>query len=160
MSWKENSLVYWNVEGGLKKISDHNRSPVREEIERIENKKRMANGTLRRYSVTKKRTYSMDWSMLPSTNKKEAQGGMATADGGFAGEDLERIHNTINTPFRMVMRRGSAKGLATPTPTEAQLPYSDDNFYIVNVMISDFSKEIVKRGKVDLWNVSITLEEV
>lgn len=158
MSWKENALVWWNVEGSLKKISDHNRSPLREEIERIENKKRMVDGTLRRYSVVKKRTYSIDWNLLPSTN--DVVGGFKTADLGLAGEDLERIHNNINTPFRMVLRRGSASGLAAPTPTDAQLPFTDDNFYIVNVMISDFSKEVVKRGKVDLWNVSITVEEV
>lgn len=151
MSWKENSLVHWEVEGELKKVSDHNRSPLNEDVERIENKRRMADGTLRRYSITKKRTWSCDWSMLPSTNS--IPGGMQTADLGLAGEDLERISNTINTPFKMVLRRGSAKGL--PVPAE-----SDDNFYIVNVMISDFSKEVVKRGKVDLWNVTITLEEV
>jgi hypothetical protein len=158
MSWKENSLVFWNVEGELQKVSDHNRSPLREEIERIENKKRMADGTLRRYSVVKKRTYSLDWSMLPSTNS--VVGGMTTADGGMAGEDLERIHNNYNTPFRMVLRRGSAKGLTTPVVADAALPFDDGNFYMVNVMISDFSKEVMKRGRVDLWNVSITLEEV
>lgn len=151
MSWKENALLYWDVEGSLKKVTDHNRSPLSEEVERIENKKRMADGTLRRYSVTKKRTWSCSWDMLPSTN--EIAGGMTTADGGLAGEDIERIHNTVNTPFRMVLRRGSAKGLPVP-------PASDDNFYIVNVMIADYSKEVVKRGKVDLWKVSITLEEV
>lgn len=151
MSWKENALLYWDVEGSLQKVTDHNRSPLSEEVERIENKKRMADGTLRRYSVTKKRTWSCSWDMLPSTN--EIVGGMTTADGGLAGEDIERIHNTVNTPFRMVLRRGSAKGLSVPA-------VSDDNFYIVNVMIADYSKEVVKRGKVDLWKVSITLEEV
>jgi hypothetical protein len=60
----------------------------------------------------------------------------------------------------MVLRRGSAKGLTTPVVAEADLPYDDGNFYMVNVMISDFSKEVMKRGRVDLWNVSITLEEV
>lgn len=152
MSWKENALLYWDVEGSLKKVTDHNRSALSEEIERIENKKRMADGTLRRYSVAKKRTWSCSWDMLPSTN--DIAGGMTTADGGLAGEDIERIHNTVNTPFRMVLRRGSAKGIATVPAV------SDDNFYIVNVMISDYSKEVVKRGKVDLWKISITLEEV
>lgn len=151
MSWKENALLYWDVEGSLQKVTDHNRSPLSEEVERIENKKRMVDGTLRRYSVTKKRTWSCGWDMLPSTN--DVVGGMKTADGGLAGEDIERIHNNVNVPFRMVLRRGSAKGLTVPAA-------SDENFYIVNVMISDYSKEVVKRGKVDLWKVSITLEEV
>jgi len=159
MSWKDNSLIWLRTgENTYEKLSDHNRSPLSEDPERIENKKRMADGTLRRYSVVKKRTFSCSWDMLPSSNS--ISGGLQTVDGGMAGEDLERIYNTINSPMRMVMRRGSAIGLTTPNPTDAQLPFSDDNFYICNVMISDFSKEVVKRGKVDLWNVSLTLEEV
>ncbi len=158
MSWKENSLIYWQVEGALKKISDHNRSELSEDVERIENKRRMVDGTLRRYSVVKKRTWSTSWDMLPSTNS--VSDSIKTVDGGMAGEDLERIHRDINLPFRMVLRRGSAKGLAVPAVADALLPFQDANFYIVNVMISDFSKSVVKRGKVDFWNVSITLEEV
>lgn len=158
MSWKTNSLMFWNVEGELKKVSDHNRSPLSEDIERIENKQRMVDGTLRRYSVVKKRTWSCSWDLLPSTN--DIPGGMQTADLGLAGEDLERINLNTDAPFRMVLRRGSAKGVTLPFVSDAQIPFSDDNFYVVNVMISDFSKEVVKRGKVDLWNVSITLEEV
>lgn len=158
MSWKENTLVHFNIANTLYKLSDHNRSPLSEDIERIENKKRMADGTLRRYSVAKKRTWSCSWDLLPSTNSVAT--GIKTVDGGMAGEDLERIHNTYNEPFRMILRRGSAKGKTIPTPSEPALPYRDNDFYIVNVMISDFSKEVIKRGKVDLWNVSITLEEV
>lgn len=151
MSWKENSIMFWELEGDLLKVTDHNRSPLSEEVERIENKQRMADGTLRRYSVAKKRTWSCSWDLIPSTNN--VTGGMKTADGGLAGEDIERIHDRVNYPFKMVLRRGSAKGQVVPNA-------SNDNFYIVNVMISDYSKEVVKRGKVDLWNLSITLEEV
>lgn len=160
MSWKDNSLIFLQpVKGGpLSKLSDHNRSPLSEEVERVENKKRMANGTLRRYSVVKKRTYTCSWELLPSTNT--VSGGLKTADGGLAGEDLEALHNNYDTPIRMILRRGSARGLSVPTVADTALPYSDDDFYIVNVMISEFSKDTVKRGKVDLWNVSITFEEV
>ena len=143
--------MFWELGGSLQKVTDHNRSPLSEEVERIESKRRMVDGTLRRYSVAKKRTWSCSWDMLPSTNN--ITGGLKTADGGLAGEDIERIHDTVNAPFKMVLRRGSAKGQVVPAA-------SNDNFYIVNVMISDFSKEVVKRGRVDLWNVSITLEEV
>ena len=96
--------------------------------------------------------------MLPSAN---VDGGLKTADGGMSGMELEEIAFTVNSPIRMVLRRGSARGEPVPTVPAASLPYSDDNFYIVNVMISDFSKEVIKRGqKSDLWNVSLTLEEV
>lgn len=159
MSWKENSLIYLETSNGVfSKLSDHNRSPLSEDVERIENKKRMAHGTLRRYSVVKKRTYSCSWDLLPSTNSVD--GGLKTADGGMAGEDLEFLHDHNDKPIKMVLRRGSARGVSVPSVSNSSLPFSDENFYIVYVMISEFSKETVKRGKVDLWNVSITFEEV
>lgn len=158
MSWKDNSLIFFVIDGETMKVSDHNRSPLNEDIERIENKQRMVDGTLRRYSIVKKRTWSCSWDLLPSVN---ADGGLKTADGGIAGTEMESIAYTVNTPFRLILRKGSARGLALPTVLDSELPYSDDNFYIVNVMISDFSKEIMKRGpRSDLWNVSLTLEEV
>jgi len=129
-----------------------------ETIERIENKQRMADGTLRRYSIAKKRTWSCSWDLLPSSNN--VVGALKTADLGLSGEEIEVWANTVDVPFRMILRRGSARDLATPNPAEGLLPYSDANFYIANVMITDFDKDIVKRGRIDLWNVSITLEEV
>lgn len=158
MAWTDNSIMFWQDAGGTyRKISDHNRSSLSESTERIENKQRMADGTLRRYSVAKKRTWSCDWTNLPSTNSKAA--GLKTADGGWAGEDIEAFHNITNSAFRMILRRGSADGKTVPVPADSALPYRDDDFYIVKVMISDFSKEVVKRGLVDLWDLSITLEE-
>lgn len=159
MSWKNNPIMSWKVGGTTLKVSDHNRSPLQEEIERIENKTRMADGTLRRYVVAKKRTWSCSWENLPSRN---VEGGFNTADGHMTGEKMEQLARTQDGPFRLVLRRGSARSIATePNPSDTALPFADDNFYIVNVMISEFSKEVVKRGvKTDLWNVDITLEEV
>lgn len=158
--WTTNSIMFWQDAGGtFRKITDHNRSALSESPERIENKQRMADGTLRRYSVAKKRTWSCDWSLLPSTNSKGV-GSLTTADGGWAGEDIENFYNITDGAFRMILRRGSANGKTPPTPTDAQLPYRDSDFYIVKVMISDFSKSVAKRGLVDLWDMSITLEEV
>lgn len=138
--WSDNTIMLWNDGGTWKKISDHNRSALSEATERIENKSRMADGTLRRYTVTKKRTWSCSWDMLPSTNL--AVGGFSTADGGWAGKDMEDFHNRTNGAFLMRIRDGAG------------------NITEVNVMISDYSKEIIKRGVVDFWNVDITLEEV
>lgn len=158
MSWKDNSLIFWQIGNTLHKVSDHNRSPLNEDIERIENKQRMVDGTLRRYSVTKKRTWSCNWDLLPSVN---VEGGLNTADGGLAGTEMETIARDVNTPFRLILRKGSARGVNLPNVSDAALPYSDANFYIANVMIADFSKEVIKRGvKADLWNISLTLEEV
>lgn len=159
MSWKNNPIMTWKIGNTIYKVSDHNRSSLKEDVDRIENKTRMADGTLRRYVVAKKRTWSCSWENLPSRN---VEGGLKTADGHMTGEQLQEIARTQDGPFRLILRNGSARGvLAEPNPSDTALPYSDDNFYVVNVMISDFSKEVVKRGvKTDLWNVDISLEEV
>jgi len=140
MAWTDNAAMFWHDGTAFRKITDHNRSPLNVGTERIEKKQRMANGTLRRYTVAKKRTWSTSWDMIPSTNTKAT--GMTTADGGWSGEQIEAFHNTTNGEFDMQLRLG------------------DGTIETVTVMVTDFSKEVVKRGIVDFWNLSITLEEV
>jgi hypothetical protein len=141
MAWIDNAVMYWHDGSQYRKITDHNRSPLDESVERIEKKQRMADGTLRRYTVAKKRTWSCNWESLPS--KTGVVGYLNTADGGWAGQDIEAFHNTHDGQFNMQLRKG------------------DGTVEVVTVMIADFSKTIVKRGSgIDLWNLSITLEEV
>ena len=151
-------MSWVSAAGTVIKVTDHGRSALNEDYERIENKQRMADGTLRRYVVAKKRTWSCSWDLIPSSNNVAL--GIKTADGGMSGEDIENWVKNTDGAFRMVLRRGSAKDVATPNPAEGLLPYSDANFYICNVMVADFDKEVAKRGRVDFWNLSITLEEV
>lgn len=148
MSWTENAAMFWHDGTTFKKITDHNRTPLSISVERFERKQRMANGTLRRYSVAKKRTWSASWDMLPSRN--DAAGGITTADGGWAGKDIENFHNSTDGAFRMRLRAGR----------DSEKAITDGTIEEVTVMITDFSKEVVKRGVVDFWNLSITLEEV
>lgn len=144
--WRDNTIMLWNDNGSWVKITDHNRAPLSETIERLENKQRMVDGTLRRYVVGKKRSWSCSWANLPSTNSKVS--GLTTADGGWAGEDMENFHNRTDGPFQIQFRRGD--GTVVPAANEPP----------ILVMISDYSKEVVKRGLVDLWNLDFTLEEV
>jgi hypothetical protein len=44
--------------------------------------------------------------------------------------------------------------------TDEAKAIADGTIELYNVMISDFSKNIEKRGVVDLWSLNITLEEV
>lgn len=140
MSWTDNTIMRWHDGTQFRKITDHNRSALDENVERIENKQRMADGTLRRYSVAKKRTWSCSWDNLPSTNSKA--NGLTTADGGWAGEDIETFVDINDGPFQMQLQRG------------------DGTTTTVTVMVASFNKTIAKRGIVDLWNLDITLEEV
>lgn len=140
------------------KVTDHGRQPLSESTERIGTDKRMANGTLRRQYVGVRRKWQVTWENLPSTNS--VPNGLKTADGGMAGEDIENFFYSNPGKVRLILRRGSAIDTVAPNPAESALPYEDDNFYIVNVMLGDFTKEVHGRGIVDLWNVSLTMEEV
>lgn len=145
-SWTTNPIMEWSVDGGTTwtKISDHGRSPLSVSVERIENKQTMADGTRRRYTVTKKKTWSTSWENLPDKAS-------AFLTNGQPGDWMENFHNTVDGSFLMRLREGSDRD-ATFTGTQGE---------VYEVMIADFSKEIVKRGQsFDLWNLDLTLEEV
>lgn len=157
MSWKDNAIMFWQDQNGeFQKITDHGRAPLSESYEVIERKSRMADGTLRKYVVAKKRNWSTSWSTLPSRN---GVGGMNTVDGGWSGKQMEDYYNTQDGSFLMLLRNGSAINQPMPA-VSATLPFENNNFYMARVMFSDFTKDVTHRGPTDIWEVSVTLEEV
>ena len=124
-------LMKWNGN----EITEHNRKPLNIDIEPIENSSRMANGRLRKYTIARKKKFSTSWEMLP-------KGVSFAVDGKWAGGAIENFYNTTFGSFSLEITN-----IDTTTET-------------YTVMFSDFSKEIVKRGTQDFWNISITLEEV
>lgn len=153
MSWKDNAIMFWSTDQVTwNKISDHNRSPLDISSERFGRENRMANATLRRYTVAKKRTFSVSWNMFPSkiTPSYGGKTGLGTVDGGWAGEDIENFYNTVDGRFYMKLRKGTDEAKAA----------NDGTLEVVSVMFTDFSKAIEKRGIVDLWSLDVTLEEV
>ena len=121
---------------GSNNVTDHNRSPLGISIERIEKKHRMANGRLRKYVVADKHTFNVSWDMLPAN-------ATYTVDGYWGANDLENFFNTTKGEFIL--------GLSL-TNTGPATTYT--------VMFSDFSKTLLKRGRFDFYDVSLTLEEV
>ena len=116
-------------------VSDHNRSEMNFDVERIETMKRMANGTMRKYVVADKRTFSCSWSMLPNNSAY-------TVD-GFAGADaIENFYNTNQGAFNLHLHYGNGTS----------------NTFVV--MFTAFSKTLNKRGKFDFYDVNVTMEEV
>jgi hypothetical protein len=116
-------------------ITEHNRKPLNIDIDRIERSQRMANGHLRKYIVAKKKKFSVSWDMLP-------KGVSFAVDGKWAGGAIESFCDTQNDSFTL------------------EITNIDATVETYTVMISDFSKEIVKRGTQDFWNISVTMEEV
>lgn len=135
MSWKDNAIMRWDSE----KISDHNRSPLAIEVNRIERSSRMVDGTMRKYVVSQKRTFSCSWENLPSVNA----GSSGPVDLGLSGTEMQAFSDSSDNPFTLTLSDGQ-------TNEETFLVY-----------LQEFSYEIVKRGAtVDLWNVTVSLEEV
>lgn len=145
-TWKTNPIMEWSSDGGTTwyAISDHGRDPLQITVERIENMQRMADGTLRRYVIAKKHTFDCSWSMLPSATGTQLANGQS-------GSWMETFHDTINGSFLMRLRAGSDRD-TTFTGTQGT---------IYTVMITNFSKDVAKRGfTYDMWNLDFTLEEV
>ena len=152
------------------KITDHGRAPLNISYERIENKQRMANGYMRRYTVAKKRVWNLSWDNLPSIDHSFLAGGQS-------GEWMQNFHDTHNGAFWMRLRRGSDIETVNLTSGLEVLPNrldSTDPIVIngaalegdavtprgIRVMITDFSKEVIKRGiAFDLWHLEMNLEE-
>lgn len=138
MAWQDNAIMYWSLDSTTwNKITDHNRQPLDISFERIGTQNRMVDGTLRRHSVAKKRTFSISWTMLPSKRDSvyNSKTGLNTVDGGWAGEDIESFYNANDGSFKVKLRKGTDEAKAI----------SDGTIEIVTVMITDFSK-VVEKG--------------
>jgi len=121
---------------GGAKLTDHNRAPVGVQVERIEEKVRMANGTMRKYIVADKHTFSLSWTDLPHSKDY-------TVDGFWGGREIINFFNSQSGPFNLVLTNGD--GII--------------NTYSV-LFASGPQREVKKRGFYDFWDLSIELEEV
>lgn len=125
------SIMKWNGNS----VTEHGRAELDVKVNRIENSKRMANGTMRKFVIADKREWSTSWSMVPDSDT-------ATVDGKWGGNSIETFYNDTPGPFTLTITDGA--GVATT----------------YTVLITDFSKVINKRGTYDAWDISITIEEV
>jgi hypothetical protein len=132
------TTLSWN------KVTEHNRSSFTIDPERIENVKRMSNGTLRKYYVADKYSFSLSWDMLPSYRT-------LTVDGAWGAEDLRSFYRSAEGQGTFKIRVNMAKD---GTNQES----SNYEEYTVNITSASFV--IVKRGIQPHWSVSLSMEEV
>jgi hypothetical protein len=154
-------------------LSDHNRGEMQFNNQRIEQRQRTINGRMRSYHIADKLSMSVSWNMLPSRGYAGLPGysettGLSpdirttdeyTADGGAGGGELLDWYENHQGPFWMYLAYDKYKNF------EGQdYQYNALNRYnqIVQVYFADFNYSVVKRGASihDLWNISVTLEEV
>lgn len=115
-------------------LTEHNRSPLSVNYERIETRQRTANGTLRGWHKGNKATWSCSWSMLPATASK-------TIDGYWGADDIENFYLNNNVFTLSVTRKDNGSTAHT-------------------VMFSEFSKELAKRYNDYYYDLSFSAEEV
>ena len=155
-----NSLVYFKDTGAGAKdgfLSEHNRRELSVSEEIIENRKRTVNGTMRSYVVAQKSSFQVSWEGIPAIAAH-------TLDGYKGGWDLLDFYRSyFDKEFYIFLY---SRDLATRGTNEATVIAAGDRY---TVRFSDFSYDIVKRNVrmergvstiTDLWNVSLSLEEV
>lgn len=163
-------------------LSDHNRGGLSMSKQRIEVRNRMVNGTMRSYHTADKINVSTSWQRLPSrsysasasytdgvldqtTVSASASGAllgyspeMHTADGGAGGADLLEWYENHPGPFWVFLSYDKFGENNVNKYTE-----------ILQMYFTAFDYEVEKRGQAwssgtasgyDMWNVSISLEQV
>lgn len=160
-------------------LSDHGRSPINLVPERIEKRERMINGRMRSYHIADKLKIDMSWDMLPSrsyssvpefnsTTGKSSMHGMSgkptgadqeyTVDGGAGGAELLDWYESHKGPFWMFLAYDKYTNFGSDEAAYGHLAQYNQ---IIEVYFSKFDYSIQKRGNsMDLWNVSVSLEEV
>jgi hypothetical protein len=155
-------------------LSDDNREALKFNNLRLESRKRMVNGQMRSYHIADKVNISTSWTMLPSRgfatypnfnlttgqpNAALTQQQMVTSDGGAGGADMLNWYDNHKGSFWVY--------LSYDKYTEFE---KDGNRYLrlaeypqaIEMFVASFDYDVVKRGGSthDLWNISISLEEV
>lgn len=159
-------------------LTDHNRQSLDFKTQRIESKQRTINGRMRSYHVADKVTLSTSWNDLPSRAFSVAPNfnvnGQAdtantygdigfrdhTVDGGAAGGEILDWYKNNTGSFWMFLAYDNYKNFGSNDQAYAHLNQYNEVF---EVFFSDFSYSVSKRGQgihgIDLWNVSLSVEE-
>jgi hypothetical protein len=161
-----------SLEDGLFLIlSDHNRSPIDIKHNRLEQRERTINGKMRSFFIADKSVLSLSWQNLPSrsfdnsinfntsTGKEDNELKRYTVDGGAGGNELLNWYLEHPGSFYVFVAYDKYKSFQEEDNVMGRLNEYQE---VKEFFISDFSYNVNKRGSSthDLWDVSISLEEV
>jgi hypothetical protein len=155
-------------------LSDHNRGELQFSPTRIEQRQRTINGRMRSYHIADKLNMSLNWTNLPSRRYylpadfddetgasayKNVSGQEYTTDGGAGGVELLDWYENHKGPFWMFLAYDKYSNFGKDSAAYSHLAQYNQ---IIQVYFADFNYTVVKRGggNHDLWNISVTLEEV
>jgi hypothetical protein len=128
----------WNT------VTDHNRGQFTINHNRIEQSRRMANGTLRKFFVADKEAFNVSWDLVPSYRTE-------TVDGYWGAEDLRTFYNSTLGQGTFDIRINYAKNGSSQVSS---------GYEAFTVSFTDCSFDLVKRGIQAHWNISLSMEEV
>lgn len=152
-------------------LSDHNRQSIDIKPLRIEKRERTINGRMRSFYNADKNIFSTSWSDLPSrgfsnspdfnpsTGQRDLDAFNYTVDGGAGGGELLDWYESHSGSFFMFLAYDKKSNFGGDQNAYNHLGQYQE---VVEVFFSDFSYTINKRGQnsYDLWNISMSLEEV
>jgi len=153
-------------------LSDHNRGELNFTPTRIEQRQRTINGRMRSYHIADKLTMSVSWTNLPSRSYYQDAGFLSTglspeknttneftSDGGAGGVEILDWYENHKGPFWMFLAYDKYSNFGKDDADYGKLARYNQ---IIQVYIADFNYSVVKRGgsNHDLWNISVSLEEV
>jgi hypothetical protein len=129
-------------------LTDHNRSELSVSYEDVGSYNRTAMGTLRGFSVAKKRTFSLSWERTPANQ-------LATVDGGWSGAELLEFYSSLVGEIELsIYSREMSTAVNSPIET-------------ITVRMKEPSYDVVKRNwrmsngvLTDMWNFSCSWEEI
>ena len=129
-------------------ITDHNRAPLQVSYERIENRVRMVNGSLRTNFIANKLKISTSWDMVPSLGTKCVDN--RTGSTVFGGNELRNLYET-------------SQGNPVSVTITSRMPGSSTSV-TKNMIFASFEYTVAKRSTsadgFDLVNMTVELEEV
>ena len=158
-------------------LSDHNRSALDFNVQRIENRQRMVNGRMRSYWVADKRQLSVSWEMLPSrayssdpnfnptTGAPTSTVDEYTVDGGAGGVELLDWYENHSGTFWVFLAYDKYSefpvGGVSGNKDAASYTHLHEYNEILEMHITNFTWSVEKRGRTnyDMWNIQMTLEE-
>ena len=127
---------------------------------------------MRSYHIADKLTMNLSWNNLPSRGYYQDAGfdeegisayknktGEFTSDGGAGGVELLDWYENQQGPFWMYLAYDKYNNFGKDNAAYGHLAQYNQ---IMQVYFADFNYTVVKRGGAnhDLWNISVTLEEV
>jgi hypothetical protein len=131
--------------GGALTLSDHSRSPLSVSYDVLSKSDRMADGTLKRYVVARKKIIQCQWSMLPTIRSQ-------VADGNADARDMKEFYESnLYRPMSMTLyyNRNTAE--------RSGAAYAET----LSVYWNNFTFDVVKRYKnFDYWNVTAEFLEI